>query len=55
MQDEPKPIKHPKFASPEDFNAWHNDFIAFGTAIVDSDGRHVPLAEERAKLNGKQD
>ena len=55
MQHDEQPAKQPPFASPADRNAWINDFGSFGMAIVDADGKHVPLHEELAKLKRKRD
>lgn len=34
-----------KFASEADQRAWEIDFMAFGSAITDQDGKHVPLKD----------
>lgn len=32
-----------KFASPQDQQAWERDLFVFGHALLDEDGKHVPL------------
>lgn len=41
MSDEPKPFK---FATDADRRAWESEFMAFGQAVVDEHGKHVPLS-----------
>jgi hypothetical protein len=46
MQQNDKPASRPPpFASEADRQAWMQDFIAFGMATLDEDGRHVPLSD----------
>jgi len=45
MQQNDKPAAQPPFASEADRQAWMQDFIAFGMATIDEDGRHIQLSD----------
>lgn len=38
-----------RFASDADRKAWETDFMAYGQAVVDQHGKHVPLVSLHAQ------